>query len=210
MNANENLEKSKNSDIKIADVIGGVVKFGNKTFYRISEGVSGKHGIVSMLILEDVTTKTKIDYAAATLLYMIAIKELKLFLPGDDSWEETLNRVEQHNHILTAIILNNVAIKGNENLIGTKDYDKYLENTLEKANKALERKLIKYAKELYTADQNVLNDMFFSIENFVQKFAATLPNHHLEFNKMVDSFYLKTNPSVIENIEVAHEEVENH
>lgn len=204
MNTKERVEKLKGSDIKASDLIGGVVKFGNKTYYKVHDKETSPQGIVTVVELEDVVSKARIDYAMATLLYMIDIKEFKVFLPGDDSWKANFKLNEENNLILTAIILNNVAIKGNENLSGTKYYDKYLRNTLEKANKALERKINKYAKELYTADQNVLNDMFFSIEHLAEKIAGTLPRDHNKLHQLVDRFYSLD----VNDIDVKFERVE--
>jgi hypothetical protein len=172
-------------DWKIEELLHGVVGHPNGFFYKIvPKDVAFVY--LSLCGKEQLTTVPVIK-----LLEEVNNGTMTFYAPGNDSWkQEPLPEdvLMYHGKVLNAMILNQLAMEANDQLKDTPEYDNYLNNQVRKTNQILQRKAEKMLKHAYGAEQEMLFNVFNSIENFTKKFALKMPHSCFFLNSIIDEY----------------------
>lgn len=126
-----------------------------------------------------------------TILGQVNNGNWPLFALTDESWKEFVYTEEQRDHkraVLKSLIYNQLCMEANDDLIGTLDHEEYLKNKLLKANKELVRKANKDLKKIYGADQQMIVNIFKTIDKFVGRMADKLPHEYFYLNMVADEY----------------------
>ncbi|MFH6944612.1 hypothetical protein [Flavobacterium sp. FlaQc-50] len=195
MNTNESINQLENSNTdneiikthewKIEDLLHGVVGHPNGFFYKVlPKDLANVY--LSLCGREQLTTIPIIQ-----LLQQVNDCSFHFYEAGNDSWKEVplpSHILEYQSKVLNAMILNQLALEANDLLKGTPEYDNYLDNLIKKTNKALERKAKKLLSKAYGAEQEMLINVFNSIDNFTKKFAMKMPSSSFYLNQIIDEY----------------------
>ena len=133
----------------------------------------------------------------------------KFYPAGDESFLKKELNQDELNHlakVLTAVVYHQLNMEANDDLKGSLDHENYLNNTLEKANKALLRKASANLKSLYAAQPEMLVNLQNVIDKYVKRIAKYAMHEHF-FLDVVFSHY-ENNPSELIGKRVQIESVE--
>lgn len=199
LNTETDTEIIETHEWKIEDVLHGVVGHPNGLFYKVLPKDLGTV-YLSLCGKEQLTTVPTI-----VLLQQINDCKFTFYEKGNDSWKEVPLPAEVLDHqskVLNAMILNKLAMEANDLLKGTPSYDNYLDNQIRKTNKLLQRKATTLLKSAYGAEQEMLLNVFNSIDSFTNKFALKITSSAFYLNSILDEYDADPNKFMQRQIEL--------
>lgn len=196
MNTNESTRMSESlntergvhkKEWKIEELHHGVVGHPNGFFYKVIP----KEKDIAFVYLSLCGKEQLTTVAAIKLLEEVNNGTMKFYEKGNESWKQEPLPEEvlmYQGKVLNAMILNQLAMEANDQLKDTPEYDNYLNNQVRKTNQILQRKAEKMLKHAYGAEQEMLFNVFNSIDNFTKKFALKMPHSCFFLNSIIDDY----------------------